>query len=78
MLISFLGAGDVRTFGEPTAGFATANQTFALPDGAQLAITTAVMADRTGRTYGNDPIVPHVVTEDPLAAAVEWLAGSQA
>ncbi|SDP49014.1 S41 family peptidase [Lentzea jiangxiensis] len=77
VLISFLGAPDVRTFGEPTAGYATANQTFPLPGGAQLAITTALMADRTGRTYGNNPITPHVVVEDALAAAIEWLSPKQ-
>ena len=74
VLVSFLGAPDVRTFGEPTAGYATGNRTFPLPGGARLVITCALLADRTGRTYGNDPIVPHVVVEDPLAAAVEWLA----
>ncbi|GHH61977.1 hypothetical protein GCM10017774_89080 [Lentzea cavernae] len=76
VLISFLGAENVRTFGEPTAGYATANQTFPLPDGSRLAITTALMADRTGRTYGNAPVVPQaVVGGDALTAAIEWLAG---
>ncbi|MFD9704019.1 S41 family peptidase [Lentzea sp. NPDC059081] len=75
VLISFLGAEDVRTFGEPTAGYATANQAFALPDGARLAITTAHMADRTGRTYGNAPIAPDVFvgSDEALGKAVEWL-----
>ncbi|MEV6713211.1 S41 family peptidase [Lentzea sp. NPDC051208] len=77
VLISFLGAEDTRTFGAPTAGYATANEVFRLPDGARLAITTALMADRTGRTYGNAPIAPHTLvdTEDALSAAIEWLAG---
>ncbi|MFD4642063.1 S41 family peptidase [Lentzea sp. NPDC058436] len=76
VLISFLGGPDVRTFGEPTAGYATANQAFPLPDGARLAITTALMADRTGRTYGNAPVVPQAVVDgDALTAAIEWLAG---
>jgi C-terminal processing protease CtpA/Prc len=81
VLISFLGAPDTRTFGEPTAGYATANQTFKLPDGARLAITTALMADRTGRTYGNEPIAPHTLvknTDDThdrvLDTAIAWLA----
>ncbi|MFJ5989852.1 S41 family peptidase [Lentzea sp. NPDC092896] len=89
VLISFLGARNIRTFGEPTAGYATANQTFRLSDGARLAITTAYMADRTGRTYGNEPIAPHEPVgnhvknhaENPdgthdrvLDTAIAWLA----
>ncbi|WP_439663292.1 S41 family peptidase [Lentzea sp. HUAS TT2] len=76
VLISFLGAQNTRTFGQPTAGYATANQTFGLPDGAKLAITTALMADRTGRTYGNTPIAPQTLvdSDDALSAAIEWLA----
>lgn len=75
VLISFLGAESTRTFGTPTAGYATANQAFPLPDGARLAITTAVMADRTGRTYGNVPVVPQAVVDgDALTAAIEWLS----
>lgn len=75
VLISFLGGENVRTFGEPTAGYATANQAFRLPDGARLAITVAHMADRTGRTYGNAPIAPHTLVDrhDALDAAIEWL-----
>ncbi|GLY52517.1 S41 family peptidase [Lentzea sp. NBRC 102530] len=73
VLVSFLGVPGVKTFGAPTAGFATANQTYRLKDGARLAITTAVMADRTGRTYGNAPIAPHVSTDDALTKAIEWI-----
>ena len=75
VLISFVGAAHARSFGEPTAGFATANVAFDLPDGALLAITTARMADRTGRTYGNTPIAPDelVGNGDVLNTAIEWL-----
>ncbi len=80
VLISFLGARDVRTFGEPTAGYATANEGFTLPDGATLAITTALMADRTGRSYGNTPIAPDTPVSSSgdtgdrvLDAAIAWL-----
>ncbi|NKE57929.1 peptidase S41 [Lentzea sp. PSKA42] len=82
VLVSFLGAENVHTFGEPTAGFATANQTFPLPDGARLAITTAHMADRTGRTYGNAPIAPMTLVSNSgdihdrvLDTAIAWLTG---
>ena len=79
VLISFLGAENVRAFGEPTAGYATANQAFKLPDGARLAITTAHMADRTGRVYGNTPIAPDTpVSHDRvLDAAIEWLTSKR-
>ncbi|MET9629498.1 S41 family peptidase [Lentzea sp. NPDC006480] len=80
VLISFLGAENVRTFGEPTAGYATANQAFKLPDGARLAITTAHMADRTGRVHGNTPIAPDTPVSNSSAtgdrvrdAAIAWL-----
>ncbi|MET8761119.1 S41 family peptidase [Lentzea sp. NPDC004782] len=75
VLVSFLGAPNARSFGAPTAGRATANQSFPLPDGARLAITSAHMADRTGRTYGNTPIAPQTLVDggDVLGAAIEWL-----
>jgi carboxyl-terminal processing protease len=81
VLISFTGADETRSFGEPTQGFATGNELFTLPDGAQLAITTVHMADRTGRTYGNAPIAPQTSvrnsrgsTDRVLDTAIAWLA----
>lgn len=76
VLVSFLGAAHARSFGEPTAGFATANRTFPLPDGARLAITMAFMTDRTGRTHGNTPIAPHTPVDGAgaLDAAIAWLS----
>ncbi|WP_158889951.1 S41 family peptidase [Amycolatopsis anabasis] len=74
-LIAFLGLPNVRTFGSPTAGLATGNAAFELPDGALLAVTTAVEADRTGRVYGNDPIEPDEPVDEgaALSASVAWL-----
>jgi C-terminal processing protease CtpA/Prc len=78
VVVSFLGRDRTRTFGLPTAGFSTANQTFGLPDGALLVVTTAVMADRTGRRHGG-AIAPDVVTParsgQDVAAAKAWLTG---
>lgn len=76
VLLAFTGAADTRSFGEPTAGYATGNEVFTLPDGAQLRITTSYLADRTGRTYGNTPIAPHTLvdSDDAPNAAIEWLA----
>lgn len=80
VLLAFTGAADARSFGEPTAGFATGNELFTLPDGAQLAITTTYLADRTGRTYGNVPIAPQTPVTNPsdthdrvLDTAIGWL-----
>jgi carboxyl-terminal processing protease len=75
VLLAFTGAPNARSFGRPTAGFATSNEAFLLPDGARLAITTATMTDRTGRAHGNTPIAPDTLvdSDDALDAAIEWL-----
>lgn len=75
VLVSFIGASNARSFGQPTKGYATANRSFPLPDGARLVITAAFMSDRTGRAYGNAPIAPHTLVDgaDALDAAIEWL-----
>jgi carboxyl-terminal processing protease len=76
VLVSFIGAATARSFGQPTKGYATANRSFPLPDGARLVITGAFMSDRTGRTYGNTPIAPHTLADDgdALDVAIEWLS----
>lgn len=56
-LVSFLGRPRTRTFGQSTSGQSTANALFPLSDGAQIALTTAILADRTGRMHGG-PIAP--------------------
>jgi carboxyl-terminal processing protease len=50
--LAFRGRPRTRTFGQPTNGRTTAVGPFKLPDGSVLALAAAVMADRTGRTYG--------------------------
>ena len=74
----------IKCFGAATAGLSTSNSLFSLSDGAVLALTVAVMADRTGRVYG-DAIEPDEVVvgkrkrniaEDPaVLAASAWLRG---
>lgn len=79
--ISFIGRPRTRSFGLPTAGLSTANETKTLPDGAMILLTTAVEADRTGKRYGQkltpDEVIPAAVsgaTDDPqMDRAVEWL-----
>ncbi|MFB9685924.1 S41 family peptidase [Amycolatopsis plumensis] len=62
-----------RSFGAPTAGFATANVAVDLGGGVTLLLTTARDADRAGRVYGNTPIPPDQPAADADAAAKEWL-----
>lgn len=54
-----------RSFGSPTAGMSTANDTITLCDGSMLALTVSTFADRAGTIYGG-PIAPD---EDVLAEA---------
>ncbi len=63
-LLSFVGRANTRTFGEPSYGLSTANQPFRLADGSALAITTAVMADRRGRVYG-ERVTPDEIVVSP-------------
>jgi carboxyl-terminal processing protease len=63
ILVSFMGRPNTRIIGTPTAGLSTANQNISLVDGAQLILTTAVFADRRGKTYGRQ-IVPDVDLSD--------------
>jgi hypothetical protein len=83
--IAFRGREHTRSFGEPTAGLSTANNTVLLPDGAALFLTTAIDVDRTGQRYGEkvDPdehIDARAVTSaagDPaMTAATAWLKTS--
>ncbi|HET9370685.1 MAG TPA: S41 family peptidase [Vicinamibacterales bacterium] len=90
--IAFRGRPRARSFGQPTAGLSSANETLPLPDGAMIALTTAIDADRTGRQYGEKvdpdelagaaqatpPAAPPAATlEEPAtAAAVAWLKKS--
>ncbi len=84
--ISFIGRPETRSFGKPTSGYSTANQSIPLSDGAQLVLTRAVMADRNGRQYGG-PIAPDEPTTNPpvssaddatLADADRWLSSQPA
>lgn len=82
--IAFRGRPNVRTFGSPSAGFTTTNRGSALPDGANMVVTTGYNADRTGTLYTQaiqpDSLVPVASTGWPFAtdavgsAAVHWLA----
>lgn len=61
--ISFLGLPNVKTFGQPSAGYTTANQTYFLSNGSQLLLAVQFVADRTGKPY-KDMIIPDVAVND--------------
>ena len=72
-LLCFRGLDDVRTFGAPTAGYASANRPYEMPDGSRLVLTTSCDVARTGEIFCDDPIAPDVETNQPLEAALSWL-----
>jgi C-terminal processing protease CtpA/Prc len=77
--ISFLGLPYVKTFGQPSAGYTTANYTFVLSSGVILQLATSYAADRKKHVY-KDRIVPDVLVkenaagaDDTLEAAMKWI-----
>src|ERR1700761_3679910 len=85
--IAFHGRPATRSFGSRTAGKSTAVQPFKLDDGAELYLTTAIDADRSGKAYPDgftpDEVIPYNSSSVPLEgndavlqAAQKWLAGS--
>jgi len=72
-LLCFRGQQDVRTFGAPTAGYASCNTTFPMPDGSSLVLTTGCDVARTDETFCDDPIAPDVITDDPEREAKNWI-----
>lgn len=75
-MLAFRGLDNSRSFGSPTAGYASANLALDLYDEAELMITTAKDKARTGEEFAEDPIMPDEVTADAEteAAALAWLA----
>lgn len=73
VLLCFRGLENAHTFGSPTAGYASCNQPYELPDGSQLVLTTGIDVARTGEEFCDDPIQPDILTDTPLEDALEWL-----
>lgn len=78
--IAFFGRADLRSFGDSTGGYASANATVALRDGAQLLVTSSYPRDRLGRSYTltlapDELIAPSKPGEDDatVRAASTWL-----
>lgn len=57
-MLAFRGLDYSRSFGEPTAGYASANVVVDYPDGRSLMMTTARDKARTGEVFAEDPIHP--------------------
>jgi carboxyl-terminal processing protease len=87
--IAFHGRPDTRFFGTHTAGKSTAVQPFKLDDGAELYLTTAIDADRSGKSYPDgftpDQIVsvsgssmPQENNDVVIQAAQNWLVAGTA
>jgi carboxyl-terminal processing protease len=79
--LAFKGRDQVLQYGEPTAGYTTANTTYTLSDKSMLVLTVSTEADRTGRVYEGkilpDEIIPSATIsefDDPAkSAAIMWL-----
>ena len=72
-LICFRGQENARSFGSPTAGYASANSSFPMPDGSMLVLTTGCDVARTGEVFCDDPIEPDAITESPIEEALAWI-----
>jgi carboxyl-terminal processing protease len=84
--IAFHGRPGTRFFGSHTAGKSTAVQPFKMDDGAELYLTTAIDADRSGKAFPEgltpDQVFPAIGTmpqnsNDPVVLAAQtWLAAN--
>lgn len=82
IVVAFRARPSTRSFGEPTAGIPTANNVYRLRDGAELVLTVAADADRTGQTYEQaivpDQIVPTDVSQEGIQKGTTTDSGVQA
>ncbi len=73
--ISFRERPNTRSFGRASCGLSTGNRGFQLYTGEHLVLTSSIMQDREGVTYGGQ-VVPDETIElnsDVLPRAIEWL-----
>lgn len=79
--VSLLGLPNVKSFGQTTSGYITANHSFPLSNGGQLFLATTYVTDRTGKSY-KEGIEPDVMVDDlsntiddkVIKAAAKWLS----
>ena len=72
-LLCFRGLEKARVFGSPTAGYASSNVPYPMPDGSKLVLTVGCDVARTGEEFCDDPIVPDAATDTPMEDALLWL-----
>lgn len=76
--ISFIGQSHTKLFGQPTAGYTTANSSFRLSDGSTLLLATTYAADRK-KHHHIGRIIPDVSVEQSkdkdadVEAATNWI-----
>jgi hypothetical protein len=72
--ISFIGRDNSKSFGIPTCGATTSNQSFNLSDNAVLFLTTSYLADRDKNLFGT-PITPDIITDNDkiIQEALDWI-----
>ncbi len=84
--VAFRGRPDARSFGTPSYGVSTSNQTIELSDSSLLILTHARYGDRLGRLYGSklqpDSPVDAAWNDDPaldatVSSAARWLKQSR-
>ncbi|KXH78293.1 S41 family peptidase [Chryseobacterium kwangjuense] len=78
--LSFIGKKNVKTFGQPSAGYTSGNQSFRLSDGRNLLLASSYEMDRTGKEY-REKIQPDILVapseskenDSDMAEAVQWI-----
>ncbi|RZK68238.1 MAG: hypothetical protein EOO95_00310 [Pedobacter sp.] len=76
--ISFIGQKNTKLFGEPSAGYTSANQSFSLADGSNLLLASSYVADRNlkkymQRIYPDVEVKTTAGTDATMKAAEAWL-----
>lgn len=72
-LMSLIPLDNVKTFGQPSAGYASGNTPYNLYDGSVMVLTGAYNKTTSGQMFSNDPIPADVETNQPFEEAVKWL-----
>ncbi len=72
--ICFIGRENTKSFGSPTCGLSTANQSFPLSDGSSLNLTVSHLADRNKNTFGNAILPDQASTNEKIIQdAITWI-----
>lgn len=75
---AFRGRDNSRSFGQPSAGYASTNENYNLPDGAILFLTVSMYADRNKQLVPmqllpDEIVEPQEEGDAALEAAIKWL-----